>query len=282
MSDRWYYARGRETLGPVPFSRLQELAAAGELLPGDLVLEEGAPGWREGSSVERLLFRPEPAPAAPAPAGEQAGPADARQKLEGAVSAFLAVPLYMLAAGLVAASLLVALARESPEAASRFGGPLGKYVLVFYVALLGIGVRSLQCVFLLESNPFRAVAMGRYVFGLYLAVSLPFAAYHAWPRAEVTAARRDVFKTSIDFRGQAREVLVMDPARASEKRPGGLDYLRVLFAKGSELVEKLAILIFLQAVYRRLKGDQPDYALGHFWHDVTFGWYGAAYPWKKG
>jgi serine/threonine protein phosphatase PrpC len=41
MTDRWYYTHAGQTLGPVAAVRLRQLAAAGQLLPTDLIWPEG-------------------------------------------------------------------------------------------------------------------------------------------------------------------------------------------------------------------------------------------------
>jgi len=52
---RWYFVRDRQSVGPVSFEELQELAGAGKLQPADLVCQEGATGWVEARSVAGLF-----------------------------------------------------------------------------------------------------------------------------------------------------------------------------------------------------------------------------------
>jgi hypothetical protein len=63
----WYIARGNKKAGPVPWRKLQKLAVAGKVRPGDMVLEETQTGtapangrpekkaWRRASSVAQLF-----------------------------------------------------------------------------------------------------------------------------------------------------------------------------------------------------------------------------------
>jgi hypothetical protein len=240
MARNWYYAKDGQRFGPVPFDDLRQLAATGRVLWSDVVVEEGSQTWGPAASVAGLVFGPEAGP------GKQEGttveaeaalsPED-REKLNGTAAAFLAVPLYMLAVGMMVASLLFGL--QSMNAA------LLRVVLLFYVALVGVGVRSLQCLGTLQSDPFRAVAMGRYVFGIYVLLSVATSVFTEWPRDE----------------------------------GDWLNALGVLLKASSDLGEKLALLIFLQAAYSRLRGARPAYTLEHFWHDATFGWQGKDYGW---
>jgi hypothetical protein len=85
----WYIARDGRPVGPYTFEQLRDLAANGQLRPGDLVWQEGAPGWVQAFSVARLFAAPAapdddaivllperpdaPAPPAAAPAGAGRG-----------------------------------------------------------------------------------------------------------------------------------------------------------------------------------------------------------------
>lgn len=62
-----YYARGKQTFGPVSLAELQRLATAGQLGSDDLVLQVGAAKWQTAHEVIGLSF------ASPAPAASAAG-----------------------------------------------------------------------------------------------------------------------------------------------------------------------------------------------------------------
>jgi tetratricopeptide (TPR) repeat protein len=69
----WHYVENKKKVGPVGFARLQELAAAGSLRPGDMVLEQGTAKWKSAGEVPGLFPAPqapiaEPAPSPPPPA----------------------------------------------------------------------------------------------------------------------------------------------------------------------------------------------------------------------
>ena len=54
----WYYARNRQKVGPVAWSELQRLAAAGQLGPQDMVWRKGTPKWVPAESLTGLFPGP--------------------------------------------------------------------------------------------------------------------------------------------------------------------------------------------------------------------------------
>jgi hypothetical protein len=69
MAEEWYFAREGQQHGPVPLAQLQNLAAAGQLLPTDLVWHEGMPSWSQAQWTRGLFsahaFSAEPLPLLP-------------------------------------------------------------------------------------------------------------------------------------------------------------------------------------------------------------------------
>ena len=51
----WYYAHNKQKHGPVPRKQLQQLAAAGQLQPADMVLQDGTKTWLPASAVPGLF-----------------------------------------------------------------------------------------------------------------------------------------------------------------------------------------------------------------------------------
>lgn len=90
----WYYAHGNEQAGPVPSAELKELAAAGELLPDDLVWREGMDQWVTARNVKGLFEAAVPKPAdTPAEAVEPLGEvAEPVSPTPGTAPAVLPVP----------------------------------------------------------------------------------------------------------------------------------------------------------------------------------------------
>lgn len=70
----WYVARDGQTWGPAELEQLRQAATSGELLPDDLVWQDGMDGWKPASSVPALW------PAKSADSGEpRAAPKAARR-----------------------------------------------------------------------------------------------------------------------------------------------------------------------------------------------------------
>jgi hypothetical protein len=67
MANRWYFARDGKTSGPFSGAQLQELAAAGEIRPQDIV-------WRDGTDKRVPAARVQKLFAAPPAQGAAAGP----------------------------------------------------------------------------------------------------------------------------------------------------------------------------------------------------------------
>ncbi len=67
----WHYAAsGKQSPAPVPFARLQQLAAGGQLQPGDMVWSDGMPQWVAASTIQGLFATaPQPAYMQPFPGG---------------------------------------------------------------------------------------------------------------------------------------------------------------------------------------------------------------------
>jgi hypothetical protein len=61
MSETWYHLVDGQTVGPLLFSDLQQMAAAGTLKPADRISTNGE-AWQPASDVTGLLFAPPPLP----------------------------------------------------------------------------------------------------------------------------------------------------------------------------------------------------------------------------
>ncbi|HWE92520.1 MAG TPA: GYF domain-containing protein [Tepidisphaeraceae bacterium] len=56
MSDTsWYFSQGGAQQGPVPLAQLQQMAAAGQLRPTDLVWQAAMPQWTPAGNVPALF-----------------------------------------------------------------------------------------------------------------------------------------------------------------------------------------------------------------------------------
>jgi hypothetical protein len=69
MAD-WFYSQGGQQLGPVDIASLQQLAASGQLKPGDLVWTQGMPAWQPSAQVAGIFQTgPTPPPILATPIG---------------------------------------------------------------------------------------------------------------------------------------------------------------------------------------------------------------------
>jgi internalin A len=55
FESAWYYAKGKQKIGPVPFAELQKLAASGQIRPLDMLLQCGSQKWMRADSVNDLF-----------------------------------------------------------------------------------------------------------------------------------------------------------------------------------------------------------------------------------
>src|SRR5438552_12118175 len=55
MATEWYYARDGQQRGPFPETHVRQLAAAGQLLPHDLIWHEGLADWIAAQSLPGLI-----------------------------------------------------------------------------------------------------------------------------------------------------------------------------------------------------------------------------------
>ena len=56
MSSPWYIARGKQKVGPHTYEEMRQMAASGQLLPSDMVLNEGSRQWVHAGDVPGLTF----------------------------------------------------------------------------------------------------------------------------------------------------------------------------------------------------------------------------------
>jgi hypothetical protein len=73
MADQWYYAHQGQQSGPVSIEQLKQLAASGQLQPGDLVWKQGMAAWAAANTVEGV-FSAAGSPAPPPPGAAPGAP----------------------------------------------------------------------------------------------------------------------------------------------------------------------------------------------------------------
>jgi hypothetical protein len=316
MSGGWYYAKGGRRFGPFTAEQFRQLAASGLLSPADMAWNDRTQQWLSAGAVEGLFptgtgLPPEPeplfvaelveeprlpvaqlaaapghdAPAPPsryrrAPAGDREETLElssnqavndkksAPQEHGAAIAAFLVIPLYTIMIG----AMLVGLLWHNWES---LGGAaknphIWKFVALIFVCLVGFSVRSLECAVVITENPYRAFAMGRYIFGLFLAVNLSTAAYTQWPSSKLEAPAGAVLVAD-------QGSILLDAKKTHIRQVGLLDYGIYFVNLAFNGLEDFAVLLFLIAGYKALRGSRAEYIWDHFVYDISFGWTGKAY-----
>ena len=71
-ADNWYIARDKKKLGPYPTQQMKAMAGTGQLLPSDMVLQDGSTQWKPASQVQEFFpasgsASPPPPPLFPGP-----------------------------------------------------------------------------------------------------------------------------------------------------------------------------------------------------------------------
>lgn len=78
MDDQWFYSQNGNQSGPVSMENLRQMAAAGQLAPGDMVWREGMPGWVAAGTLSSVFppraSAPPPFPRTPMPRADDASP----------------------------------------------------------------------------------------------------------------------------------------------------------------------------------------------------------------
>jgi hypothetical protein len=187
---------------------------------------------------------------------------------------FVVLPLYTV----LVAIILIELSLASGIPASAVRNSFGMRIVGFIgLCLGGFAFRSVQCAATFRSDPFRAVAMGRYVFGVYM---ISYVVIHV---IQMVVLVLPPYDTLLVMRGAYvpypdEHFVVLHAHAVIDGNAGALDFLGHLVDGAIGVVEALAILLFLQAAYRGLRGSKPHYRLQHFIGDVTFGRIGQRYP----
>ncbi len=192
------------------------------------------------------------------------------KKLKALVLAYLTVPLYMLS--LLVLLVLYGTDLKLHKLLTNSGGRT--FLFVLGLVLIGVGYRSLECIYLLWHNPFKAYAMGRYIFVIFMVLNGIDTVLGQWPRDEVTAP------ATARLSGAPDGVVALKEDQVQMKEVSYLSYLSPLTALGSQVAQQWALLVFLGIAYQQKRGKQKEYLFKHFQYDVSFGRLGESYGWK--
>jgi hypothetical protein len=197
------------------------------------------------------------------------------EKMAGLREALLVIPLYMLSL----LFLLFTLWESTGFKANAGIAKLGWFALIL---LFGISARSWQCLKWIHSEPFKAVAMGKKLFLLYIVLSCLDTIASDWPsdKFEGPLSALKTEQVTYGYYDQ-RQIYVVDPNKTLVIEAGFWAWLSFVCDFASDLVEELAIFAFLSVPYNRLRRDRPDFRWSHFLHEVSFGKWGDKYNWSE-
>lgn len=151
---------------------------------------------------------------------------------------------------------------------------VGRCLLIAYLILLGVGLRSLQCMLWLRTHPFRAAALGRFLFGIFMVAEPGFVCLVEWPALKVEVVVEKQPSSTL-----LSPDLYVVTEKAELRAVNWVDYLSFLAERAKDFIGHLALFLGMCVVYRNFKRGRPDYTSDHFLSDVTFGKFGTAYRW---
>lgn len=142
--------------------------------------------------------------------------------------------------------------------------------LLCFVSLIGVAIRSIECAFILSSNPLRAFGMGRYVILVYWIVGFPMNAWYSLPTSKIEAPLESVIEVN-----DSNCIIDANQMTVYETN------IFWWFGFGADAMKEfctISCLYFFSCVaYEKLLKDGKRYEFEHFIYDVSFGWKGNAY-----
>lgn len=278
-------------------------ACSGELtVPSDLSAEEGKPHSIEESAIpppispRETLHQTPPTEVStdahtalpdPVPPAERTVPpvqestaersdklsTEDDRKLWGLRGAMLVMPLFMF-------YVAVFLFHFWEAIDIRMGTWVFKVAIPLFLILLGVSLRSLQCIFWLKSDPYRAAAIGKNLFLIFLILATLSTIIGEFPKAHIQAPLDAVFeRPSYNTFGGSTTEYILNVNEAFVYKPNFLWWVGYLLAVSQQLIEHLAIYSFVVLLYHSLKGPRPHFGVEHFLNEISFGKYGKAYAW---
>ena len=280
-----FYRHADKTLGPISLDELGQIIAAGQPGMEYLVRQGEGQVWQQIKSVEELKPVAELVKTAPEPFAWY----ELFEKM-------LTLLLIVLLTANVVAKVLASLNSFKESFAITSGGLLDNLLRIplhfLFLSLVGVGVYSLRCIAWLRTQPFRAVAVGRFLFAYYLVV-YPIIAAIECPRYKVEEVPEEKTQATpwIPPPVQGGDGLTHVPPELLGNAPSkkmiptiqeftSLDRVGYGWKVVKESIGNLALCLSFWGLYRRKLGNRPSYDLGHFVGDITFGKLGDKYPWN--
>ncbi len=198
-----------------------------------------------------------------------------KANLDSVRAVFWIVPLYAILVGIFAVTLLSSHSDSVFQTVAKFRNPkLMMFMVtaagVFAVSLAGISIRSIQCALILHEDPFRAFAMGRFILGMYMSVSVSMYIISEWPKDKFEAPLSAVLEAN-------EEIALINTTEVVVYEVNSWSWLFFLTGAATEFFTTLSLFLFCVASYRVLLKDQRPYEGEHFVYDITFSWKGVRY-----
>ena len=173
------------------------------------------------------------------------------KKIRCVQSALVAIPLYMIIVSFYLFRItpeIYEYLRQHSNLLPHNVGSLKVYFLylIIPICLIGISIHSIKCIFWLNSDIFRGVAVAKYLFIILTLIKAMLNLIEKWPNNQFYF---DIFQLSI------------------------FEWIKFIADIGQPLAEDIAIIGFLFIFYEHLKnlGNRQDYTFNHFLYEVSFG-----------
>lgn len=198
-----------------------------------------------------------------------------KEKLAGLRGALLVMPFYML-------SLLFVLFALWQGSGVKVSAPLLKVGFGALIIMVGISARSWQCLKWISTDPYRATAMGKKLFLLFIVLSSLDTLIADWPSDKFEGPLSALSTEQVTYGySDQRQIYVVDPNQTELVEAGFWAWLAFIFDFASQLIEELAIFAFISVLYVKLRGSRQDFSWDHFLHEVSFGKWGTEYKWSE-
>ncbi len=200
-----------------------------------------------------------------------------------AAGAFLVVPLYAIMMLIFLFDLTSAYYNWIPKNVLRY------IATPVVIILVGFSVKAWQSIFWLKQNPYKAVAVGRFIFLFYIIISVFFNLILDWPSDTISAslndAQQQILNKGYDAWGyptNQTSVYIIEVQNASINKVGFWNFIGFLFDTAINIIKLSVIYIAIISIYKTLKANRKDFDIENFIHEISFGKWGIEYTeWEQ-